>query len=101
MEDASREDYFALSQPVVPIQTMQQHLDSFQMYLDECRAQDEADARLADFATAMCDTTADVNSSVSVSTQHKQNRTCPLLALPLFCLYLAHCIVTANSRSLD
>jgi len=87
LEDTSPEDYFALPQPVVPTQTMQQHLDSFQIYLDERRAQDEADARLADFATAMCDTNADVNSSVSVST--KQTKSClpsscpaPILSVP-------------------
>jgi len=31
---------------------------------------------------------------------NKQNRVCPLFALLPFCLYLAHCIVTANCSSL-
>ena len=38
LEDTAPEVYFALPQPVVPIQTTQQHLDSFQVYLDERRA---------------------------------------------------------------
>jgi len=36
LEDTVPDDYFALPQPVVPIQMMQQHLDSFQIYLDKC-----------------------------------------------------------------
>jgi len=50
-------------------------------------SQNEADARLPDFATTMCDTTADVNSSLYVST--KQTKSClpslcpaPILSVP-------------------
>ena len=87
IEEMELDDTKPEPQPVLPIQTMQQHLHSFQIYLDERRAQDEADARLADFATRICDTTTDVNSSVSVST--KQTKSClpslcpaPILSVP-------------------
>jgi len=87
IEEMELDDTKPEPQPVLPIQTMQQHLHSFQIYLDERRAQDEADARLADFANQIWDTTTDVNSSVSVST--KQTKSCvpslcpaPILSVP-------------------
>jgi len=97
--DTSPEDSFALPQPVVPIQTMQQHLDSFQMYSDERRAQDEANARLADFEL-QCVTLPLTSILLFLFPLNKQNHVCPLCALLPFFLYLAHCIVIAKGRSL-